>query len=242
MYYFIIIIIIFQLNTGTTLLHKTLPLPPWPTTQFTPPPWPTPQIQPQHRRPTINTVTHPKNHHKPLSKPSRPIGEPNPTTQHHRWNKNQPLSPRNNPPRPTVSQTPNKTHNKFTTPINTKYPTPIKKISRSVVEDVTVEGLQICRPDLQTASPSFGDPTAHAWRDSTATTATPPQPSRLHCDHRNLTATTASIREPTKKEEGQRKRENSDDGERGWRNKQEKKNYFIKWKCYPNINLRGGVI
>ena len=35
MYYFIIIII-FQLNTGTTLLYKTLPWPPWPTPQFTP--------------------------------------------------------------------------------------------------------------------------------------------------------------------------------------------------------------
>ena len=35
MYYFIIIIII-QLNTGTTLLHKTLPWPSWPTLQFTP--------------------------------------------------------------------------------------------------------------------------------------------------------------------------------------------------------------
>ena len=51
-----------------------------------------------------------------------------------------------------------------------------------------------------------------------------------HRDNLDSTTTTASIREPTKKEEGQRKRENSDDGERGWRNKLETKNYyFIKW-------------
>ena len=56
MYYFIIIIIIIQLNTGTTLLHKTLP---WPS-------WPTPQIQPQHQIKHVPTENYQKSSTHPL--------------------------------------------------------------------------------------------------------------------------------------------------------------------------------